>query len=351
MLKNRKGIAKKLGYGLIVLGLVQKLGFKGMHEKLKPKIVVTRKIPTAVSDLLRANFNVELNETDVPFSKKQLQSAVKRADGILCTVSDQIDSEVIKVKNSRISIISNFGVGVSNIDIACAENESLVVTNTPNVLTESTAEIALFLILAVSRKTTLSEDKLRRNLWKGFSIVDDLGISLSGKTLGIVGMGRIGKATARKVKNALNMEIIFHNRSRVTDKDAYGRQVETLDELLTKSDIISIHAPGGGDVPILTEKDILKMKPSAFLINTARGDVIDEKGLIKALKANQIGGAGLDVFESEPNVPEELLSLPNVTLLPHIGSATLQTREAMGFLAVNNLIAHFSDKNYPSRVI
>ena len=322
-----------------------------MSENPKPKIVVTRKIPLAVSKLLQANFDAELNENDIPFSKKELQAALQRADGILCTVSDQIQKDIIQVTDRRISIISNFGVGVSNIDVKEAEKERLVVTNTPNVLTEATAEIALFLILAVSRKTTLSEDKLRRKLWKGFSIVDDLGVSLSGKTLGIVGMGRIGKATARKVKNALNMKILFYNRSRVEDKNMDGKQVETLDELLENSDIVSIHAPGGGDGPILREEDILKMKPTAFLINTARGDVIDEKGLIRALEGKKISGAGLDVFEDEPKVPEELLSLSNVTLLPHIGSATLETREAMGFLAVNNLIAHFTDKNYPSRIV
>ncbi len=322
-----------------------------MSENPKPKIVVTRKIPLAVSKLLQANFDAELNETDIPFSKKELQAALQRADGILCTVSDQIQKDIIQVTNRRISIISNFGVGVSNIDVKEAEKERLVVTNTPNVLTEATAEIALFLILAVSRKTTLSENKLRRKLWKGFSIVDDLGVSLSGKTLGIVGMGRIGKATARKVKNALNMKILFYNRSKVEDKNMDGKQVQTLDELLENSDIVSIHAPGGGDGPILREEDILKMKPTAFLINTARGDVIDEKGLIRALEGKKISGAGLDVFEDEPKVPEELLSLSNATLLPHIGSATLETREAMGFLAVNNLIAHFTDKNYPSRVV
>ena len=331
--------------------VINKIEDSKMNEKAKPKIVVTRKIPLAVSDLLKANFDVELNEKDIPFSKMELQTALKRADGLLCTVSDQIQSDIIQVRGRRISIISNFGVGVSNIDIKEAEKENLVVTNTPNVLTESTAEIALFLILAVSRKTTFSESKLRKNLWEGFSIVDDLGVSLSGKTLGIVGMGRIGKATARKVKNALGMKIIFYNRSKINGKDFEGQQVDTLDELLLKSDVVSIHAPGGGDGPIIKEKDILKMKPTAYLINTARGDVIDEKGLIKALRANQICGAGLDVFENEPQVPKELLSLTNVTLLPHIGSATLQTREAMGFLAVNNLIAHFSDRNYPSRVV
>ena len=319
--------------------------------KTKPKIVVTRKIPLAVADVLEKNFNVAYNHTDVPMTDDELSTALKTADGLLCTVSDQISTRLIQIPGKRVSIISNFGVGVSNIDIKAAEKENLVVTNTPNVLTEATAETALFLILAVSRKTTFLEGKLRKKLWQGFSIVEDLGVSLHGKTLGIVGMGRIGKATARKVKSSLGMKIVFYNRSIVNDIDSETKQISSLEKLMQISDVVSIHAPGGGDQPIIQDKHILKMKETAFIINTARGDVIDQSALINALENGQIAGAGLDVFEDEPIVPDQLLTLKNVTLLPHIGSATLQTREAMGFLAVKNLIAHFNNEEYPSRVV
>ena len=322
-----------------------------MNKIKKPKIIITRAVPQSIATALSDDFAVTLNSLDSPFSNKELKSALRNADGILCTVSDQITSDVINSPERRATIISNYGVGVSNIDLDCCQKLGLVVTNTPNVLTHATAEIALFLILAVSRRTTHLETKLRKNLWKGFSIVDDLGTSLYGKTLGIIGMGRIGQATAKKVINSLGMQVVFFNRSLVKELSFNAKQLNSLDELLKCSDIVSIHAPGGGAKPILLEKHFSMMKKSAFLINTARGDVVDQKALISALKSGSILGAGLDVYLNEPMVPKGLLSLKNVTLLPHIGSATNETREAMGMLAVNNLKAHFSDQNYPSRVI
>ena len=322
-----------------------------MKRIKKPKIVVTRAVPLSIAKALSNKFSVTLNSTDKPFSDEELKSAFLEADGVLCTVSDQITPNVINSLERRATIISNYGVGVSNIDLSFCKKIGLVVTNTPNVLTNATAEIALFLILAVSRRTTYLESKLRKNLWKGFSIVDDLGTSLYGKTLGIIGMGRIGQATARKVIDSLGMRVVFFNRSIVKELSFKAKQLNSLDELLKCSDIVSVHAPGGGLAPILLEKHFAMMKKSAFLINTSRGDVVDQKALIGALKNGSILGAGLDVYSNEPVVPSGLLALKNVTLLPHIGSATSETREAMGMLAVNNLKAHFSDQNYPSRVI
>ena len=322
-----------------------------MEKQKKPEIIVTRAIPSSVVDALSDKFSVKLNLSDTPFSKNELKHAFKNSDGILCTVSDQITSDIINSEGRRASIISNYGVGVSNIDITECKKVGLTVTNTPNVLTDATAEVALFLILAVSRRTTFLEAKLRQYKWKGFSIVDDLGASLDGKILGIIGMGRIGQATARKVINSLGMKVVFFNRSTIKDLEFEAKQIKSFDDFLKCSDIVSVHAPGGGLEPILTKKHFSMMKKSAFLINTSRGDVIDQHALIEALKNGIISGAGLDVYLDEPKVPDDLMAMNNVTLLPHIGSATLETRQAMGMLAVNNLKAHFSDKNYPSRVV
>ncbi|MDG2474748.1 MAG: D-glycerate dehydrogenase [Paracoccaceae bacterium] len=322
-----------------------------MNEINSPKIIVTRAIPTSVAKALSASFSVEFNFSDKPFTRDELKSAFQRFDGVLSTVSDNISENVLRIHNRRASILSNYGVGVSNIAIEYSKKIGLVVTNTPNVLTDATAEITLFLILAVSRRTSFLESKLRQQNWTGFSIVEDLGTSLNGKTLGIIGMGRIGQATARKVINSLGMRVVFFNRSPVARLNFDAIQFNTLDEVLECSDVVSIHAPGGALSPILSSKHFPIMKKSAFLINTARGDVVDQHALIYALKNNLISGAGLDVNLNEPEVPHGLLALNNVTLLPHVGSATKETREAMGMLAVNNLRAHFFNKNYPSRVV
>ena len=317
----------------------------------KPKLVITRTVPSSVAEIISESFSAEFNLTDKPFSNAKLSRAFETADGVLCTVSDQITADIIGSTKKRTSIISNYGVGVSNINIEHCKKLGLVVTNTPDVLTEATAEIALFLILAVSRRASYLEAKLRQNLWKGFSIVEDLGFGLRGKTLGIIGMGRIGQATALKVSSSLGMKIIFFNRSPVKSLNFSAQQAKSLDDLLINSDVVSLHAPGGGVEPILMKKHFHLMKKSAFLINTARGDIVDQEAMITALKNNEIAGVGLDVYLKEPHVPEELLSMQNATLLPHIGSATIETREAMGMLAVENLKAHFFNQKYPSRVI
>ena len=322
-----------------------------MIRKVKPKVIVTRAIPKVIATQLEDYFLMEYNSSDKAFSESELKTALQSCDGLLCTVSDQITSFIMACENRLATVISNYGVGVSNIDINFAKTTGLVVTNTPNVLTEATAEIALFLMLSTSRRASYLEAKLRSGLWSGFSIIHDLGSSLRGKTLGVIGMGRIGRSTAQKAIQALGMKVIFFNRSKVMGLEFDAEQIETLEELVVRSDIVSMHAPGGGDAPILSAKHFAKMKKSSFLVNTARGNVVDQQALINALKTGIIAGAGLDVYVNEPEVPKDLISLPNVTLLPHIGSATVETREAMGFLAVNNLISHFSDQDYPSRVV
>ena len=316
----------------------------------KPKIILTRKLPHIVEDLLKENFDVTLNPLDKKFSKFKLKEALKNYDGILCCVSDIFEKEVLDIPNIRTSIISNYGVGVSNIDLEFVKSKKITVTNTPDVLTDSTSNIALFLMLAVSRKTTFLENQLRKKEWKGFSIVENLGIDLNKKNLGIVGMGRIGIATARKAYYAFGMKIYFYNRSIVKKLDFPAVQVTGLEELIKKSDVLSLHVPGLKK-PIITKEYFKIMKKNLILINTSRGEVIDELSLIDSLSKNKIFGAGLDVFINEPKINNSLYSTPNLTMLPHIGSATINTREEMGMIAYRNLVAHFSDKKYISIVI
>ena len=318
----------------------------------KPRVIVTRKIPDDVETLLRRHFTVALNPADEPFSTERLITAMQAADGLLCTVTDKISDEVIKAGGARkTQIIANFGVGYSNIDTAAAKAAEVVVTNTPDVLTDATADIALSLMLNVTRRTWEMENMLRQGKWSGFSLVKDLGTGLQGKVLGIIGMGRIGEAVAKRAE-AFGMEVIFYNRSRKKSKDVAAVQVDSVDTLLAQADVVSLHCPGGDENRhLINAERIEKMKPTAFIINTARGEVIDERALTEALAAGRIAGAGLDVFENEPHVTDRLRRLDNVCLYPHIGSATIETRTAMGMLAAENLIAHFGSGEYPSRVV
>jgi len=225
------------------------------------------------------------------------------------------------------------------------------VSNTPNVLTDATADIAMLLILSATRQAYAAEQKLRTNNWSGFSIVEGLGMSIQGKVLGIIGMGRIGRATARRAALGFGMDVIYYNRSPVTNLNFEARKMDSIEAVMTDADVVSIHVPGGGSSPLVTAAHIAKMKPSAFLVNTARGDSIDQEALIKALENGNIAGAGLDVFTNEPDVPEDLRRMENVTLLPHIGSATLEVRTAMGMLAADNLDAFFAGRNLPNAVV
>ena len=320
-------------------------------ESPLPKVLVTRKLPEDVEARLRSSFDVSLNFNDKTLSKEQLLAAMTKYDALMPTVSDRIDSEILQASNRRVRMIANIGVGYSNIDIDTARSEGISVSNTPGVLTDATADIALFLILATTRRAYAAEKKLRDNKWRDFSLLEGLGTSVQGKVLGIIGMGRIGQATAKRAILGLGMKVIFYNRSVVTDLDFDATQVSSIEELVSTADVISLHAPGGGAEPVLKSAHISKIKPSAYLINTARGDCIDQSALINALSNNLIAGAGLDVYAEEPHVPKELSKLDNVTLLPHIGSATLEVRTAMGMLAIDNLDAFFANQQLPCRVV
>lgn len=318
----------------------------------RPRILVTRKLPDAVEARLSTQFDAVLNTDDRPLTGDALIEAMQTSDGVLTTVTDRIDAAVLAAPDRRAGIVANFAVGVNNIDLAAAATAGVVVTNTPGVLTDATADVALTLMLNVTRRTWESERLLRTGEWRGFSPTLLLGRGLQGKMLGIVGMGRIGQAVARRAQLGFGMKVVYFNRSPVADPGVEARALASIDAVMAEADVISLHLPGGAENDkIISAARIAMMKPDAYLINTARGDVLDELALIDALQAGRIAGAGLDVFYGEPAVPEALIALDNVCLLPHIGSATVETRTAMGMLAVDNLEAHFAGKPYPARVV
>ena len=318
----------------------------------RPRIVVARKLPEPVEARLAAEFDAVLNADDRPLSRDAMAAAMREADGLLPAVTDPVDAALLATEGRRVRIVANFGVGVNNIDLEAAKAAGVVVTNTPGVLTDATADLAMALILAVTRRMSETEAILRAGGWDGFRPTGWLGMGLQGKTLGIVGMGRIGQATARRAALGFGMRIAYFNRSAVGPFDFAAEPLPSIRAVLAAADVVSLHIPGGGgNAAAISAEMLAAMKPTAYLVNTARGDVVDEAALIEALAAGRIAGAGLDVYAEEPKVPEGLLALPNVTLLPHIGSATIETRTAMGMLAVDNLAAFFAERPLPARVV
>jgi len=312
---------------------------------MKPKIIVTRNIPDEVESKLKEYFQVSFNREDKVFSNDILRKAMENADGIVCTVTDCITNELLTLPKKKVKIIANIGVGVDHIDLQSARENDVIVTNTPDVLTEATVDIATLLLLSVTRKAFLLEKMLRQGEWKGFSLTENLGVDVRGKVLGIVGMGRIGKAFAQRAHEIFGMKVLYYNRSPVKDLTFEASVRFDLDALLEESDVISLHLSSDkGNKNYISRSRMNKIRRSSFLINTSRGDVIDQMALIDLLEKKKLAGAGLDVFLNEPNVPLKLRQLSNVTLYPHIGSATYETRTKMGMLAVENLIAFFNEK-------
>ena len=309
---------------------------------MKPKIIVTRDIPAEVESKLKDFFQVSFNREDKVFDEEILRKAMENADGIVCTVTDSITDELLSLTRKKVKIIANIGVGVDHIDLQSAKENNVIITNTPDVLTEATVDIATLLLLSITRNAYLAEKMLRHGEWKGFSLTENLGVDVRGKTLGIVGMGRIGKAFARRAHEVFGMKVLYYNRSPVRDLEFQASVRFDLDALLEESDVISLHLSSDEENKnFLSKNRMKKIKASSFLINTSRGDVIDQEALTDLLEKKKISGAGLDVFLNEPNVPLRLRQLSNVTLYPHIGSATHETRTKMGLLAVENLIAFF----------
>ncbi len=317
----------------------------------KPKVIITRKWPAEAEAKAAEWFDVVLNEDDHKMSVDELKSAMQNADAVCPTVSDfQINSEIFGVENRRCKIVSNFGVGFNNIDTDAAKEAGVVVTNTPEVLTDCTADIAMALLLSVARRTGEGERLVRNKQWDGWCPTHMLATKVTGKKLGFIGFGRIAQAVAKKAHFGFDMEISFYDPYPPAD-DVVNKfsatKFDTVEEVLKDADFVTLHCPGGGaNTNLMNAERLGMMKNSAFLINTARGDVVDEPALVQALKEGEIAGAGLDVFAKEPTVTEDLLSMENVVLLPHLGSATTETRVAMGMRSLNNVKAFF-DGNEP----
>lgn len=314
-------------------------------------ILVTRQIPEAGLEILRKNFkNVIVNTKDKNLTHDELKKKVKGIDAILCLLSDKIDAEVIS-NMDKCKVISNYAVGFNNIDIDEATKRGIIVTNTPGVLTDATADLTWALILAVTRRVVEADKFLRKGKFKGWKPTLLLGTELAGKTLGIIGAGRIGTAVGLRAKG-FKMKVLYFNINRnETLEEEVGAKKVSLETLLKNSDIITLHVPLTPKTKhLIGEKEINLMKKTAYLINTSRGEVVDEKALIKALKNGRIAGAGLDVFEQEPFVPKELIELDNVVLTPHIGSATLEARTKMAIVASENIVKVLSGK-IPANVV
>lgn len=316
----------------------------------KPKVIVTRRWPAEVEERLAVHFNVQLNPTDLPYDQTELCRALRQADAVLPTVTDRLGAALFEGK-VRARLLGNFGVGFNHIDIAAAKAAGVVVTNTPAVLTDATADLAMTLLLMCARRAGQGERELRSGKWTGWRPTHLCGTQVTGKTVGIVGMGRIGQAMAKRCHFGFGMDVVFFDSQPVCVSGLPARQLSTVEEVLGAADFISLHCPGGGENHHLLDGRRLRlMKRSAFLINTARGDVVDEQALAAALDGGCIAGAGLDVFETEPTVPRVLAEREDVVLLPHLGSATKETRIAMGMRVVENLLAFFGGRTPPDAI-
>lgn len=312
----------------------------------RPVVVVTRRLPAAVEERLARDFAARLNADDHPLSPSELENALRTADGLLPTVTDRLTAQLLAVEPLRTRVIANYGVGFNNIDTATAKTRGVVVTNTPDVLTDDTADDAIMLMLMVARRGGEGERHVRSGAWSGWRPTHMLGTRVSGKTLGLVGLGRIGRAVAHRARHGFGMRVIFHDpypppAAVVAELEAEPRG--SVEDVLREADFVSLHSPATPETRHLIDaRRLALMKRSAFLINNARGDIVDEAALAAALKQRTIAGAGLDVFEREPTVTPELLTMENVVLLPHLGSATEETRVAMGLRALDNLKAFFA---------
>ncbi|MEM6652664.1 MAG: D-glycerate dehydrogenase [Pseudomonadota bacterium] len=318
------------------------------------KVIVTRRLPDAVELRLKELFDTELNPSDAAFSTDQLIDAVQRADVLVPTVTDPINTEVIDAAGAQLKMIAQFGAGVDNIDVQSALQRGITVTNTPGVLTDDTADVAMALILAVPRRMHEGIELLQAGKFDGWAPTWMMGRRLAGKRLGIIGMGRIGQAVARRAR-AFGLQIHYHNRkkvSRVIEQDLDATFWDSLDQMLARMDIVSINCPHTpATYHLLNARRLGLMKPDAFIVNTARGEVIDEAALADALRTHKLAGAGLDVFEREPAVNPDLVGLPNVILLPHMGSATVEGRNEMGEKVIINIKTFADGHRPPDRVI
>jgi lactate dehydrogenase-like 2-hydroxyacid dehydrogenase len=321
----------------------------------RPVVVVTRRLPEAVERDLAKDFDARLNRDDRPLGPEGLKEALRSADAVLCTVTDKLTAEVLSAEPRRARLLANFGVGFNHIDVEAAKARGLAVSNTPDVLTDATADIAITLLLMVTRRTGEGERHVRAGAWTGWRPTHMLGTQVSGKTLGLVGMGRIARAVAQRAHGGFGMRVIFHDPyppSPEVARSLGAEPRERLEDVLREADFVSLHCPATPETRHLMNRERLAlMRPEAFLINTARGDVVEEAALLEALQSRRIAGAGLDVFEREPEITAGLAALENVVLLPHLGSATTETRVAMGMRALENLRLFFDGSPLRDRVV
>ncbi len=334
--------------------MLWRVGEEGAMPSRKPLVVVTRKLPEPIETRMMELFETRLNRDDAPMTQTQLIAAVRDADVLVPTVTDRIDAAVLAQAGPNLRLIASFGTGVDHIDLATARQRGITVTNTPGVLTEDTADMTMALILAVARRLAEGERLIRAGVWQGWGPTFMLGHRISGKRLGIIGMGRIGQAVARRARG-FGLSVHYHNRRRVPEETEHELEAtywESLDQMLAHMDIISVNCPHTpATYHLLSARRLKLMRPHAILVNTARGEVIDENTLTRMLAAREIAGAGLDVFEHEPAVNPKLLRLDNVVLLPHMGSATLEGRIDMGEKVIINIKTFADGHRPPDRVL
>jgi glyoxylate reductase len=320
----------------------------------RPRVIVTRKLPDLIETRMMELFDCRLNLDDHPFSKDELVAALAEAEVLVPTVTDEITAELVRGAGPRLKLIASFGTGVNHIALDAAKDKGITVTNTPGVLTEDTADMTMALILAVARRLGEGERLLRAGKWQGWAPTAMLGMRLTGKRLGIVGMGRIGTAVAKRAR-AFGLSIHYHNRRRLDaslEAEVDATYWESLDQMLAHMDVVSLNCPHTpATYHLISNRRLRLMKPHAILINTSRGQVVEEEALARALYAREIAGAGLDVYEREPEVHPRLLELDNVVLLPHIGSATHDGRFDMGERVIVNIKSFVDGHTPPNKVV
>ena len=320
----------------------------------KPKVIVTRKLQDQVEKRMMELFNVDLSNAEYPVSRKELLSAVKEAHVLVPTIGDKIDAGLLSAASSNLKLIANYGAGYDHIDIKTALQRGIIVTNTPSVLTTDTADMTMALILAIPRKLREGHEEMQSGTWKGWSPSAMIGMRITGKKLGILGMGRIGQAIAKRAK-AFDLDINYHNRRRLhenIEKSLSATYWEDLEEMLATVDILVVSASlNQSSLYLLNSKYLGKMKPTAYLVNISRGEIIDQRALVRQLKDGRLGGAGLDVYDSEEVIGSDFKSLKNVFLLPHMGSSTLEGRIEMGEKVIINIKTYLDGHRPPDQIV
>ena len=320
----------------------------------KPKVIITRRLQDRVEKRMRELFNVDLSNAEYPISRQELLSAVKEADILVPTIGDKIDASILSAASSNLKLIANYGAGYDHIDIKTALQRGIIVTNTPSVLTTDTADMTMALILAIPRKLREGHEEMQSGSWKGWSPSAMIGMRITGKKLGILGMGRIGQAIAKRAK-AFDLDINYHNRRRLhqnIEESLSARYWENLEEMLSTIDILVVSASlNPSSLYLLDAKCLGRMKHTAYLVNISRGEIIDQKALVRQLKDGRLGGAGLDVYDSEEIIGSDFKSLKNVFLLPHMGSSTLEGRIEMGEKVIINIKTFIDGHRPPDQIV